>query len=169
MTTTVHQHFHGDIHGLVAGRDIEHVCPQLCRAVSRYEQRAMDLLPACCHDELAAVIRHSDCSARDIYHACRTWALGCKDGRLVRRHAALDYTMGGVLLLAAVVIFLLVALTVLNLWGHPVPSTMHLQLGGVTIGGIAVGAVATSQLIGPQLTARKAVRVLGRASNNRKR
>lgn len=122
----------------------------------------MDLLPACCHGELATVIRHSDCSARDVYRACRTWALGCKSGRLVRRFMVLDYTMGGLLLLAAVVVFLLVARAVLSLWGQPVPWTMHLQLWGLAMGCVALGAVAIRQFIAPQLTARKAVMALER-------
>lgn len=163
----VNQHFHGAIHGPVAGRDIDWSCPPRCGAASGYEQRAMDLLPACCHDELAAVIRRSDCSARDVYHACRTKALVCENGRLVRRHAWLDGTMGGLLLAAVAWMYVLALGALISLWGQPLPWAAHLQLWGLTLASVALGTVAIRQFIAPQLTARKAVMALERERSER--
>lgn len=122
----------------------------------------MDLLPACCHAELAAVIRHSDCSARDVYRACRTKALVCENGRLVQRHAWLDGTMGGLLLAAVGWMYVLALGALISLWGQPLPWAAHLQLWGLTLASVALGTVAIRQFIAPQLTARKAVVVLER-------
>lgn len=163
----VNQHFHGAIHGPVAGRDIDWSCPPRCGAASGYEQRAMDLLPASCHDELAAVIRRSDCSARDVYHACRTKALVCENGRLVRRHAWLDGTMGGLLLAAVAWMYVLALGALISLWGQPLPWAAHLQLWGLTLASVALGTVAIRQFIAPQLTARKAVMALERGRSER--
>lgn len=124
----------------------------------------MDLLPACCHAELAAVIQHSDCSARDVYRACRTWALGCQDGHLVRRFTVLDYTMGGLLLALVAWMYLLTLCALVSLWGRPQPWGSHLQLWGLALASVALGAIAIGQFIAPQLTARKAVVVLRRGS-----
>lgn len=109
----LHQEVQGDVQGDMAGRDVVkhlkvdrvdvqkvdvHIYPpeppKTLPSKTALE-KAKELMPPVCHEELDWLALHSDVHGKCLLLACKNKALICRDGRLGRAKSLPDYSMGG--------------------------------------------------------------------------